>query len=150
MASVSRVILIGNLGRDPETRFTQNGVMNLSFTMATNRRRTDQNGQPQDVTTWFRVTAWRRLAETMNTLAEQGALVKGRSVYVSGSLEAREYTDRQGVNRTSLDVNADEIQILGARADVEGGIGGEQRSGTGQGEEDAEPFDENSMDDVPF
>jgi single-strand DNA-binding protein len=151
MASVAQAILIGNLGRDPETRYTPNGAMNVSFTMATNRRWTDSNGQPQENTTWFRVTVWGKLADTMNKLAEQGALAKGRSVFVSGNLEAREYTDRNGVSRTSLDVNAQEVRLLGGRGDEQdGGFGGEPRdSGGGRSAEENDQLD-TDMDDVPF
>jgi single-strand DNA-binding protein len=151
MASVAQAILIGNLGRDPETRYTPNGAMNVSFTMATNRRWTDSNGQPQENTTWFRVTVWGKLADTMNKLAEQGALTKGRSVFVSGNLEAREYTDRNGVSRTSLDVNAQEVRLLGGRGDEQdGGFGGEPReSGGGRSAEENDQLD-TDMDDVPF
>jgi single-strand DNA-binding protein len=151
MASVAQAILIGNLGRDPETRYTPNGAMNVSFTMATNRRWTDSNGQPQENTTWFRVTVWGKLADTMNKLAEQGALTKGRSVFVSGNLEAREYTDRNGVSRTSLDVNAQEVRLLGGRGDEQdGGFGGETRdSGGGSSAEENDQLD-TDMDDVPF
>jgi single-strand DNA-binding protein len=151
MASVAQAILIGNLGRDPETRYTPNGAMNVSFTMATNRRWTDSNGQPQENTTWFRVTVWGKLADTMNKLAEQGALTKGRSVFVSGNLEAREYTDRNGLSRTSLDVNAQEVRLLGGRGDEQdGGFGGEPRdSGSGRSAEENDQLD-TDMDDVPF
>jgi single-strand DNA-binding protein len=150
MASVSQVILIGNLGRDPETRFTPNGAMNVQFTMATNRRRTDANGQVQENTTWFRVTAWGRLADNLNKLAEQNSLHKGSSVFVSGSIEAREYTDRNGVTRTSLDVNAQEIRLLGGRGDEsDASFGGEPRSGGGRPDDDNDQFG-SDIDDVPF
>jgi single-strand DNA-binding protein len=147
MASVSKVILVGNLGRDPETRFTPNGTMNVSFTMATNRRWNDQSGQLQERTTWFRVTAWGRLAETVNNLAQQNYLTKGRQVYVMGNLEAQEYVDRQGQNRTSLDVRADEIQLLGGRG--EGDFGGGGRAPEDQGGPGGDPGGQD-FDDVPF
>jgi single-strand DNA-binding protein len=150
MAGVSQVIVIGNLGRDPETRFTPSGTMNVSFSVAANRRWTDSSGQQQESTNWFRVTAWGNLADTVNKLAEQGYLTKGKQVYVQGRLDAREYTDRNGVNRTSLDVTANEIQLLGGRPDEVGaGFGAEARTPAGRGEDEAETFDEN-MDDVPF
>src|SRR5215210_4957288 len=123
MAGISKVILIGNLGRDPETRYTPSGAMNVQFTMAVSRRWNDQAGQQQERTTWFRVTAWTRLAETLDSLTQSGALVKGRQVYVLGSLESREYQDQQGQTKTSLDVRADEVQLLGARTDQEGAAG---------------------------
>jgi single-strand DNA-binding protein len=124
--------------------------MNVQFTMATNRRWTDANGQQQENTTWFRVTAWGRLADNLNKLAEQNALQKGRSVFVSGNLEAREYTDRNGVTRTSLDVNAQEIRLLGGRGDeTEGSFGGEPRGGAGRPDDENDQFGA-EMDDVPF
>lgn len=149
MASVSKVILIGNLGRDPETRFTPNGTMNVEFSLATNRRWNDQSGQQQERTTWFRVTAWGKLAETLNNLAQQGYLAKGSQVYVSGNLEAREYVDRQNQNRTSLDVNASELQLLGSRGDSASGFSQGQRSGDEQGGDGGEPGGQD-FDDVPF
>lgn len=147
--SLAKVMLIGNLGRDPETRFTPNGAMNVQFTMATNRRWNDSAGQLQERTTWFQITAWGRLAETVNNLAQSGYLAKGQQVFVLGSLESREYVDRQGQTRTSLDVRADELQLLGARGDREGGFGQPSQAQAGQGGEpdDLGPSD---MDDVPF
>src|SRR3712207_1727551 len=110
MAGLSKVILIGNLGRDPETRYTPNGTMNVQFTMAVSRRWNDQSGQEQERTNWFRVTGWGRLAETLDGLTQRGYLAKGRQVYVEGRLEAREYQDQNGQTRTSLDVSATEFQ----------------------------------------
>jgi single-strand DNA-binding protein len=159
MAGISKVILIGNLGRDPETRYTPSGTMNVQFSMAVSRRYNDQSGQQQESTTWFRVTGWGRLAETMDRLTQSGALVKGKQVYVEGRLEAREYQDQAGQTRTSLDVSATELQLLGSRADSEmggGGFGGGGRGNTGgpgkagtgdQGQSQDFPTD---MDDVPF
>ena len=121
MASLAKVTLIGNLGRDPETRYTPNGTMNVQFSMATNRRFRDQSGQDQERTTWFRVTAWGKLAETLDNFTQQGILAKGKQVYIEGRLEAREYTDQNGQTRTSLDVTANEFQLLGTRGDAEGG-----------------------------
>lgn len=158
MASISKVILVGNLGRDPETRYTPNGTMNVTFTLATNRRWNDQNGQLQERTTWFRITGWGRLAETLDSLTQKGFLTKGKQVFVSGNLEAQEYQDQQGQTRTSLEVRADEVQLLGSRADAEGGMGGFGGQG-GQGGSggrggrsggDAGNFGGGDIDDVPF
>ena len=124
MAGISKVILVGNLGRDPETRYTPNGAMNVRFTMAVSRRFRDQSGQDQERTTWFNVTAWSRLAETLDGLTQNGYLAKGKQVYVDGRLEPREYQDQQGQTRMSLDVTANELQLLGSRADSDGGLGG--------------------------
>jgi single-strand DNA-binding protein len=119
--------------------------MNVTFSIANNRRWTDQNGQQQERTTWFRITAWRRLAETLDQLTQSGALVKGKQVYVLGSLEAREYQDPQGQTRTSLDVTADEVQLLGTRGDTEGGA---PRPSGGGRTESTEAY--RDIDDVPF
>ena len=124
MAGIAKITLVGNLGRDPETRYTPNGTMNVTFTMAVSRRFTDQSGQQQERTNWYRVTTWGKLAETTDRLAQNGYLAKGKQVYVDGRLEAREYQDQQGQTRTSLDVTANELQLLGSRADSEGGFGG--------------------------
>lgn len=157
MAGFSKVFLIGNLGRDPETRYTPSGVMNVQFTIAVNRRFTDQSGQQQERTAWYRVTAWRRLAEIMDGLTQSGSLTKGKQVFVEGRLEPREYQDQNGQTRTSLDVSADEIQLLGTRADAEGGMGqfGGGGSGGGQtgrsgGGRDMPVDDGTDLDDVPF
>jgi single-strand DNA-binding protein len=156
MAGISKVILIGNLGRDPETRYTPSGAMNVQFTMAVSRRFRDSSGQDQERTNWFRVTAWAKLAETLDNLTQQGYLGKGKQVYVEGRLEAREYTDQNGATRTSLDVNATEFQLLGQRGDAEGGFGGGGQGGgggrqggnRGVGEEPSGA--PNDFDDVPF
>lgn len=137
--SLAKVTIIGNLGRDPETRYTPSGALNVQFSVASSRRWRGSDGQEQENTTWFRVTAWGRLAETMVNLSERGALVKGKQVYVEGRIEAREYTGNDGQVRTSLDVNANEIQLLGSRQDSQGGgqqggnAGGGQQEGGNQG-----------------
>jgi single-strand DNA-binding protein len=124
MAGIAKITLVGNLGRDPETRYTPNGKMNVQFTMAVSRRFNDQSGQQQERTNWYRVTAGGGLAESLDRLAQSGYLAKGKQVYVDGRLEPREYQDQQGQTRTSLDVTANELQLLGSRADGEGGFGG--------------------------
>ena len=162
MAGISKVILVGNVGRDPETRYTPNGTMNVQFTLAVNRRFT-QGGQQQEKTNWFRVTAWGKLAEILDGMSQNGYLTKGKQLYVEGRLDAREYQDQQGQTRTSLDVNASEIQLLGSRGDAEGGQfggggggfgggGGGPRGqgGQGQGQRSTEDFDDSSFDDIPF
>jgi single-strand DNA-binding protein len=156
--SLAKVTLIGNLGRDPEVRYTPSGAMNVTFSVATSRRWRDSSGQDQENTTWFRITAWGRLAETMVNLQERGALVKGRQVYVEGRIEAREYTGNDGQVRTSLDVTANEMQLLGNRADNQesesfGGGGGPFVGGGGQRQNQSPSFDDEGsqdMNDVPF
>lgn len=154
MAGISKVTLIGNLGRDPETRYTPSGAMNVQFSMAVSRRFRDSSGQDQERTNWFRVTAWTKLAETLDNLTQQGYLVKGKQVYVEGRLDAREYTDQNGATRTSLDVFATEVLMLGQRGDSDGGFGGQggggRPSGGGTGGEEPSGSSPNDFDDVPF
>jgi len=109
-----KLIIIGNLGRDPEMRYTQDGTPVTSFSVATNRRWTDASGQQQERTVWFRVSAWRRLAETCNQY-----LSKGRRVLVEGEIqEPRVWQGQDGQWRASLDVTARAVKFLGGRGDA--------------------------------
>lgn len=147
MAGFSKIMLVGNLGRDPETRYTPAGKMNVRFSMAVTRRRPDGSGGFQESTNWFNVTGWGRLAETLDKMTQQGWLAKGRQVFVSGQFEMREYQGNDGQTRQSLDVFADDIQLLGSRGDSGGGeFGGP----VGQGRSESFGSDDVSMDDVPF
>ena len=112
-----QIVLIGNLGNDPEMRYTPSGVPVASFNLAVNKTWTNAEGQRQDKTTWFRVTTWRKNAE----IASQ-SLTKGRQVLVVGELEdARAYTDRDGNLRASLEVTAQTIKFLSRGAEGAGG-----------------------------
>ena len=119
MASIIRISAVGNLGRDPETRYTTGGAMNVTFTMAATKRKPDGT----ESTTWLRVTAWGKLAESLDKLTQQGALTKGSQVFAAGTFEAREYTGNDGAQRMSLDVNANDVLLLGSRADRTAGQG---------------------------
>ncbi|HMM43302.1 MAG TPA: single-stranded DNA-binding protein [Thermomicrobiales bacterium] len=165
----SRVILVGNLGRDPEMRYSQNGTPITTFSMAVSRRRRDQEGQYQDETSWFRVTLFRMLAENANEW-----LHKGSRVLVEGQLQIRQYTDANGVERTSVDVTADNFMNLtprdeamgegagsysgGYNRDNRGPAGGAPQGGgrqpqqQGQQSQQKNPFDDydDDIDDVPF
>lgn len=109
--SFNKIIIVGNLGRDPELRYTPQGIPVCSFSVATNERRKDAAGEFQDRTTWFRVTTWRRLAE----LAHQ-YLKKGSLVYIEGRLSVSEFTARDGTTRSSLEVQATDMRFLDRRA----------------------------------
>ncbi|CAN5714269.1 hypothetical protein BH23CHL4_BH23CHL4_12300 [soil metagenome] len=151
--SMAKVILVGYLGRDPETRYTPNGKMNVHFSMATSRKWTDQSGQQQERTSWFNITAWGRLAETIDGFAQQGSIRKGTLLFVLGRLETREYQDQNQQTRTSLDVTADEIQFMGGRGDSEaqmGGGGGGRRDSDNQSGGDPGSSDSQDIDDIPF
>ncbi len=113
--SFNKIIVVGNLGRDPELRYTPQGTAVCSFTMATNERRKGQAGEPQDVTTWFRVTVWGKQAETVSKY-----LTKGRRVYVEGRLHVEEWTDRDGKQRHTLEVNATDVHFIDSAQGVEG------------------------------
>jgi single-strand DNA-binding protein len=113
--SFAKITLHGNVGRDAETRYTPAGKMNVSFSVAVNRKWNDGGGNPQESVTWFRITAWGRQAEQLDKLAQQGALTKGREVLVMGSVEQREWTGQDGVVKQSLEVNADTVQLIGSR-----------------------------------
>src|SRR5687768_14968168 len=113
--SFNKIIVVGNLGRDPEMRYTPQGTAVCSFTMATNERRKDKSGEQQDVTTWFKVTVWGKQAETVSKY-----LTKGRRVYVEGRLHVEEWTDRDGKQRHTLEVNATDVQFIDSAQGVEG------------------------------
>lgn len=147
--SFNKVILCGNLGRDPELRYTPQGTPVCSFTMATNERRKDKSGEFQDQTTWFRVTLWGRQAETASQY-----LTKGRPIYIEGRLRIEEWTDRDGKQRYTLEVHATDMQFIGGRGDeaTGGGGGGGARpepSGPRGGGGGAGPGDIED-DDIPF
>ena len=106
--SFNKIIVVGNLGRDPELRYTPQGTAVCDFSIATNEKKRDKAGEMQDVTTWFRITSWNKLAENASKY-----LAKGRPVYVEGRLRVEEWTDRDGKTRFNLEVNATDIQFLG-------------------------------------
>lgn len=118
--SFNKIIVVGNLGRDPELRYTPQGTAVCNFSMATNERRKDKNGEQQDITTWFRVTVWGKQAETASKY-----LTKGRNVYIEGRLHVEEWTDKDGKQRHTLEVNASDVQFL------DGGERGERGEGGG-------------------
>ena len=110
-----QITLIGHLGGDPEMRYTQDGTPVTSFRVATNRRWRSQDGTTQERTVWFRVTAWRRQAETCNQY-----LTKGQRVLVVGEMEEPgTWTDQEGNARASLEVQARHVRFLSTRAEAE-------------------------------
>ena len=109
--SFNKIIIVGNLGRDPELRYTPQGTAVCNFSMATTDKRRDKSGESQDVTTWFRVTLWEKKAEVAAKY-----LTKGSQVYIEGRLKLDEWTDRDGNTRTTLDVTATDMQFVGSGA----------------------------------
>ena len=106
--SVNSVFLVGHLGKDPETRITAGGQSVCNFSMATSRKYKDRDDNLQEKTEWHRIVCWGKLAETCDQY-----LVKGRQVCVRGSIESREWTDKDGNKRVSFEIKADEVTFLG-------------------------------------
>lgn len=125
---VNKVILVGNLGNDPEVRYSQSGSAITTISVATSESWKDKNGEQQERTEWHRVKFFGRLAEIAGEY-----LKKGRQVYIEGSLRTEKYTDKSGVEKYSTDIIANEMQMLGSG--MGGGEGGErpQRSAGGGG-----------------
>ncbi|HSN78537.1 MAG TPA: single-stranded DNA-binding protein [Anaerolineae bacterium] len=133
----SKTIVVGHLGRDPELRFTPSGQQVCSFSVATSRSWTDQSGQPQEKTTWFRVTAWGKLGELCHQY-----LAKGRLVLVEGEIDASAWTAQTGEPRASLELNARNVRFLGGRDSAGGAMTARPSS----------PMEAPAMDeeDIPF
>ncbi|MYM41843.1 single-stranded DNA-binding protein [Duganella qianjiadongensis] len=119
MASVNKVIIVGNLGRDPEIRYMPSGDAIANIAVATSYRSKDRNtGEQKELTEWHRISFFGRLAEIVGQY-----LKKGSSVYVEGRLQTRKYTDKDGVERYATDIIAEQMQMLGGRQGMGGGDG---------------------------
>lgn len=140
--SFNKIIVVGNLGRDPELRYTPQGTPVCSFTVATNEKRKDRTGETQDFTTWFRITLWGRQAETASQY-----LTKGRPVYIEGRLRLEEWTDRDGKQRYTLEVHATDMQFIsGGRGEESAGVSPSKTLTS----ERPSPEPDLSDDDIPF
>jgi single-strand DNA-binding protein len=119
MASVNKVIIVGNLGRDPETRYMPNGDAVTNVAVATTESWKDKNsGEKKELTEWHRITFYRKLAEIAGQY-----LKKGSQIYVEGRLQTRKWTDKDGVERYTTEIIADTMQMLGSRQGMGGGAG---------------------------
>ncbi len=128
MASVNKVILLGNCGRDPEIRYLPSGQAVANISIATSTRRKDKNtGESVEDTQWHRVTFYDRLAEIAGEYVR-----KGQPVYIEGRLKYGKYTDQAGVEKNTVDIIATEMQLLGKREGM-GGPGGDEGGGGGYG-----------------
>jgi single-strand DNA-binding protein len=154
--SVNKVILIGNLGKKPELRYTPGGQAVANFTLATNERFGGKDGQPaQERTEWHRIVTWGRTAENCGQYLD-----KGRSVYVEGRLQTREWTDKEGQMRYTTEIVAQTVQFLGGKGggagEFAGAGGGDDRVAAGVPSGGAPIQDEfsgdagGSDDDLPF
>jgi single-strand DNA-binding protein len=142
MASFNRITIVGYLGRDAELRYTPQGTAVCNFSVATTERRKDKAGEFQDVTTWFNVSVWGSRAEQTSQY-----LSKGKLVYIEGRLTQREYQDRDGNTRTSLDVNASDLQFVGPRGEDAPPVRDEASAKPHSQQAAAAPVTE---DDIPF
>jgi single-strand DNA-binding protein len=142
MASLNKVMLIGNLGRDPEVRYTASGQAVASFTLATTEKFKNKSGEWEDRTEWHRVTLWARLAEIAGEY-----LSKGKTVYIEGRLQTREY-EKDGIKRYATEIVGEKMQMLSPKGERRGGgdsYGGPPAGGNGGYE--PPPFQD---DDIPF
>ena len=140
MGSLNKVILIDNLGRDPEVRYTQGGAPVANFTLATNDVWTDKAGARQEKTEWHRIVAWGKQAEIV-----RDHLAKGKQVYIEGALQTRQWDDRDGNKRTTTEIKMTRLVLLGR---PEGGSEG--RGAPAAGPQDAAEELPPSEDDIPF
>ncbi|PKV62510.1 single-stranded DNA-binding protein [Pontibacter ramchanderi] len=155
MASVNKVILIGNLGKDPEVRHLEGGVAVARFPIATSETFKDKNGERQERTEWHNIVLWRGLAE----VAEK-YLRKGQSVFIEGKIRTNSYQDKEGVQRYSTEIVADNMTMLSAREGGNGGTGSFQGGASSQpsgqssaaasGKGNASAFQNDEPDDLPF
>ena len=140
---MNKIIVIGNLGRDPEMRYTPNGQSVTSFSVASNRKYTNAAGEQREETEWFNVSAWGRHAELCNQY-----LTKGQQVYVEGRLHSRTYETRDGQTRFVNEINLTDVQFLSRGAEMGGEASG-YAPGPGPGMSDeGPPMDD--VDDLPF
>jgi single-strand DNA-binding protein len=148
MGSVNKAILVGNLGRDAEMRFTAGGTPVATVSLATTEKFTDRDGQKREDTQWHRVVIWGKTAESLHEY-----LTKGKQIYVEGRIQTREWTDKEGKPAKTTEIRADKVVLLSS-----GGGGGGPRSGGGGRDryaEDAGPADSGHVDvpaddDIPF
>src|SRR5712692_3804034 len=142
MASFNRITIVGYLGRDPELRYTPQGTAVCNFSVATTERKKDKAGEFQDVTTWFNVSLWGKREESTSKY-----LAKGKLVYLEGRLTQRQYQDRDGNTRTSLDVNPSDLQFIGPRGEDAPSMRDE---GHGKSQHQEAPASPVTEDDIPF
>jgi single-strand DNA-binding protein len=150
MSSFNKITIVGYLGRDPELRYTPSGTPVCDFSVATTERKGRREGEEgEEITTWFRVNMWGRQAELANQY-----LQKGRLVYVEGRLTLREYTDRDGNKRTTLDVHGTDLRFIGSRGDDMAAAGasggGRTASASGRGSDRGAANEAIVDDDIPF
>ncbi len=146
MGSVNKVILVGNLGRDAELRFTASGAAVSTLNLATTEVWNDKQGQRQEKTEWHRIVLWGKQAESL-----QEYLVKGKQIYVEGRLQTRQWDDKEGNKRYTTEIKADRITLLGGGGGGRSGATGRSGSaGSAGGAPDESPMEPITDDDIPF
>jgi single-strand DNA-binding protein len=149
MASLNKVMLIGNLGKDPEVRYTTSGQAVASFNLATSEKFKNKSGEQEERTEWHRVTLWGKLAEIAGEY-----LAKGRTVYIEGRLQTRKWTDRDGNEKYTTEIVGDRMQMLGGKGDAGSGSGssGARRPAAGAVADTTVSYEEPPFqdDDIPF
>ena len=138
---LNKIMLIGNLGRDPELNVTSDGIPVTKFSLAVSRNTKSSTGEKEKETEWFNIVAWRQLAEICERY-----LHKGSKVYIEGRLTQRKYTDREGIQRTSVEVIANDMQMLDSKA---ASSSSESYSAGSGSAEDRDPFLPDYPDDLP-
>ena len=141
MAGVNKVILVGNLGAEPEVRYTASGVAMATFRIATTEQWTTKDGEKAERTEWHRIVAWRRLGEICGEF-----LHKGSQVYIEGKIQTRSWEDREGIKRYTTEIVAQTMQMLGGQS-------GRTRDSKVGSEQDGYPVEEPMSvpdDDIPF
>lgn len=143
MASLNKVMLIGNLGKDPEVRFTASGQAVASFSLATSEKFKGKSGEMEERTEWHNITLWGKLAEIAGEY-----LSKGKTVYIEGRLQTRKWQDKNGNDRYTTDIVGDKMQMLSAKGERSGGgdTSSAPKAGGGSSYEEP-PFQD---DDIPF
>lgn len=139
MAGVNKVILVGNLGKDPEIRHLDNGIAVANFSLATTESYTNKQGERVNQTEWHNVVLWRGLAD----VAEK-YLKKGNSIYVEGKINTRKWEDKEGVTRYSTDIIADKMTMLGSKSD------NSNSAATAVSPAESSPAKSSGNDDLPF
>ncbi len=149
MASLNKVMLIGNLGKDPEVRYTTSGQAVASFNLATSEKFKNKSGEMEERTEWHRVTLWGKLAEIAGEY-----LAKGRTVYIEGRLQTRKWTDRDGNDKYTTEIVGDRMQMLGGKGEAGSGSasGGARRPAASGVADTTVSYEEPPFqdDDIPF
>jgi len=147
MGSVNKAILVGNLGRDAEMRFTSGGTPVATVSLATTERFTDREGQKREDTQWHRIVIWGKTAESLHEY-----LTKGKQIYVEGKIQTREWTDKEGKPAKTTEIRADRIVLLGGGGDrgARAAAAGRERHSDADAPAEHSPVDTPNDDDIPF